>query len=661
VLQVVVAFAGAASCERTPGESTAAPEPKERARSETPAQIEVGAVDRDRMLADVRWLADDALQGRYTLAPELEIAAKRLAARQAENGLGPVGGPSGSHLVPFPLVVGARQTAPATLTVGAKPAPASALSPVPQSPSGSAQGELVFVGYAARSEAVEELSDTGDATAPTIESKPLPVYDDLAGVDLKGKVALVLLDAPGVPDMRAFFDLLQEEVRRFDAAAKPLRAAKDLAGMTALHVAARRRIGALVEPFLRGHRLEASFFGAPEEPLEASLDLMTVMGPVMKQVEALPGPKFGGDSGSLRGKLERLSQAGAVGAIVVRGPRSFATPEAREEDALPELAKAGTSASQTAPLPVLQVRWKQADRLFRVGGRKLSELQQKIDRDLEPQSRTTGQKVQFAVHVAPLEEQVPNVVAVLPGSDLAAEIVLIGAHYDHIGNATTGRCSVVTGEDGVEDAICNGADDNASGTAMVLELARLFGATRPRRTLVFAHFAGEELGLFGSAALAARPPAGAPFTGGQVVAMVNLDMVGRLGPKGLAIGGLSSSDGWLPILDRVGNAGLPILYDKAIASRSDHANFYKKNIPVLFFFTNVHADYHRATDHFDKIDGDGMQKIGTLVAGVVGHLAAGAPIAFTAPTSPADGLASGLPGSNRASILKKVKADGSAE
>src|SRR5690606_8622776 len=101
-------------------------------------------------------------------------------------------------------------------------------------------------------------------------------------------------------------------------------------------------------------------------------------------------------------------------------------------------------------------------------------------------------------------------------------IVMLGAHYDHIGTAEAGM--MCREKDG--DGICNGADDNASGTAMVLEVARAMAEARyrPARTIVFAHFAGEELGLLGSKALAAAPPKAAPFDGGQVVAMINLDM-----------------------------------------------------------------------------------------------------------------------------------------
>jgi Zn-dependent M28 family amino/carboxypeptidase len=187
---------------------------------------------------------------------------------------------------------------------------------------------------------------------------------------------------------------------------------------------------------------------------------------------------------------------------------------------------------------------------------------------------------------------------------------------------------------------------------MILELARAWQASgqRPRRTLVFVHFAGEELGLRGSQALAADPP----FDLGKVTAMINLDMVGRLGPRGLAIGGLHSSDAWMPLLDEIGAKGMSVLYEGSVATRSDHASFYRKAIPVLFFFTGTHADYHRPGDHADKINVEGMQSIGDLVADVGLALAEGLAVPYQKPAF-GDGFSNGLPGSNPETVVKRVK------
>jgi Zn-dependent M28 family amino/carboxypeptidase len=188
---------------------------------------------------------------------------------------------------------------------------------------------------------------------------------------------------------------------------------------------------------------------------------------------------------------------------------------------------------------------------------------------------------------------------------------------------------------------------------MVLELARALKqrGRAPQRTIVFVNFAGEELGILGSKALAEAPP----FDLKRVVAMVNLDMVGRLGPKGLAIGGLGSSDAWMPLLDQVGTEGLEILYESSVATRSDHAAFYRKDIPVLFFFTGVHSDYHRPGDHSDKINLKGMGSIGQIVGGVMLALGDGLAVPWKAPGKDG-GLSQGLPGSDPATVLKRVKA-----
>jgi Zn-dependent M28 family amino/carboxypeptidase len=208
---------------------------------------------------------------------------------------------------------------------------------------------------------------------------------------------------------------------------------------------------------------------------------------------------------------------------------------------------------------------------------------------------------------------------------------------------------------GEKDAICNGADDNASGTAVVLEVARvLANGPAPKRTLVFALFSGEEIGLHGSRALADAPPNVAPFAGGKVVAMVNIDMVGRLGEKGLAVGGVGSSPGWMPLFDDIGTFGIPTIYDRSVTTRSDHANFYRHDIPVVFFFTGTHPDYHRPGDELELINRDGLTSIAELTLALMQKLAAGHEVPFAKPTTPAEGLVGALPGDNAATVERRV-------
>ncbi|MBA3546670.1 MAG: M20/M25/M40 family metallo-hydrolase, partial [Nannocystis sp.] len=607
----------------------------------TPARPQALALDTGRMAADIGFLADDDFHGRYTLSPDLRRAAEFLAQRYGELGLVPIGS---SFAIDFPLRTGARLTqAPGLELRRGKKTTSIAVDQfvaLPQSGSGTVRGELVFVGYAARSELEEKDGKTAAA----------PAYDDLAGVDLQGKVALVLLEAPGRPDPMVLFKRLQQDAQQFSDAAAPLKAAADLAGLRKLHEGARLRLTAMLESFLPPENL-AKVWPLPEDPLTLEFDLQKIVGGLMREAANLPGPRFGMAEGGLKTKVERLAKAGAIGVIAVRGPRSFVSPEERDADALPTLDGGAGVLGEALPIPVVQIKWKSADKLL--GKRKLSRLQEEIDRARVPRSGPLpGLELALSVAIEPVQTLVPNVLASLPGSDRAQEIVLIGAHYDHIGQQGLGQCSEARSDKAV-DGICNGADDNASGTAMVLELARAYkqSGRAPQRTIVFVNFAGEELGVLGSKALAEAPP----FDLKRVVAMVNLDMVGRLGPKGLAIGGLGSSDAWMPLLDQVGTAGLEILYESSVATRSDHASFYRKDIPVLFFFTGVHSDYHRPGDHTDKINLVGMGAIGQIVGGVTMALGDGLAVPWK-PAGERAVLSQGLPGSDPATVVKRVKA-----
>ena len=636
---LVAVVTGVAGCTR-PGPASA---PVRRPESApTAAKPEAIALDAGRMATDIGYLASDDFHGRYTLSPDLRRAADFLAQRYSELGLVPLGS---SFAVDFPLRTGARLAqAPVLELWRGKKATSLATDEfvaLPQSGSGVVRGELVFVGYAARSE-LEEKDGKTDAA---------PAYDDLAGVDLQGKVALVLLEAPGRPDPMVLFKRLQQEAQQFGEAATPLKTAADLAGLRKLHAGARARLTALLQAFLPPESL-AKVWPLPEDPLTLEYDLQMIIGALMREAAKLPGPRFGMGEGGLKTKVERLARAGAVGVVAVRGPRSFITPEEREADALPQLEGGTGVLGEPLALPVVQVKWKSVDKLL--GKRALSKLQEEIHLARAPRSGPLpGVTLALSVAIEPVQTMVPNVLASLPGSDRAQEIVLIGAHYDHIGQAGLGQCSEARSGEVVDD-ICNGADDNASGTAMVLELARAYkhSGRAPQRTIVFVNFAGEELGVLGSKALAEAPP----FDLKRVVAMVNLDMVGRLGPKGLAIGGLGSSDAWMPLLDQVGTAGLEILYESSVATRSDHASFYRKDIPVLFFFTGVHSDYHRPGDHSDKINLVGMAAIGQIVGGVAQALGDGLPVPWK-PAGPDGGILSqGLPGSDPSTVVKRVKA-----
>jgi hypothetical protein len=204
-----------------------------------------------------------------------------------------------------------------------------------------------------------------------------------------------------------------------------------------------------------------------------------------------------------------------------------------------------------------------------------------------------------------------NVIATLEGSDpeLKREWVVVGAHYDHLGEGGS-PSSLAPGE----RAVHNGADDNASGVATVLWVAQQLAAgPRPARSVVFVAFTGEESGLLGSAHYVNHPASGTD----PIVAMINLDMVGRLNGGTLLVYGVGTAVEWTALLEpAAARAGVAIATKGDGYGPSDHTSFYLKDVPVLHFFTNTHGDYHKPTDDWDKIDAKGLTAVATIVAEV---------------------------------------------
>lgn len=251
-------------------------------------------------------------------------------------------------------------------------------------------------------------------------------------------------------------------------------------------------------------------------------------------------------------------------------------------------------------LPAVQVKREVADALFKAAGMdSLAAVQQKLD------AGTTCSQLMGTIRVngAIAFEGTParNIIGLLPGTGPNAdEYVIIGAHYDHIG------------EQGGQ--IHNGADDNASGTAGVIEVARAMAATPGRnRSAMFITFSGEERGLLGSAQFCADPTV--PLD--RIIAMLNMDMIGRLADTHenmLAIQGLGTGDCFKEIVDRHAKAmNFDFLPDDSARGPSDHASFYNAGIPSLFFFTGIHPDYHQPGDDTPKINAIGGANVAHLV------------------------------------------------
>jgi hypothetical protein len=473
-------------------------------------------IDPQAILAHIKVLSADEMQGRASGGPGLERAADYIGGEFKQAGLQP-GGDGGSWFQPFEIVAGLTVGEGNTLVMraGSQSVRLSLgesyfpLAVTPTDTTGAASASLervpvVFAGYG--------------ITAPAVN------YDDYAGLDVSGKAVLIFSHEP-------------QETRRDS-----------------------RLNGAMP---LRETTLYAKALAARNRGARA---LLVVSDPT-----------------------HEVDQANY---------RIFALEPDAEDHSIPVLRVA-----RSAVAPLLDA-WG------------LDGVAAMIDRDLMPRSRELpGAAVDYSEFLSRNRRTIRNVVGVLPGaaSDRRDEAIVIGAHYDHVGLG--GRYSAspeMTGE------IHNGADDNASGVASVIEIARAAIADRSRfpRSLVFVTFAGEERGLFGSAHYASNP------TIDDTIAMINLDMVGRSNGQ-VEVGGLNSSPSLAADVNAAAKtAGIDARRGGPGAGRSDDASFLDKNIPALHFFTGFHADYHRPSDDWERIDAPGTARVATLALELAARLAA---------------------------------------
>jgi len=311
-------------------------------------------------------------------------------------------------------------------------------------------------------------------------------------------------------------------------------------------------------------------------------------------------------SSGLMVKAENAAQHGATALLLVNPPK-YHGYDLLLAPTLPQVPQ--------ARLPVLQIKQtalpKEID---------LKAIQARIDGDGKPNSFALEQiTASGAVDLIRKQTIVKNVIACLPGfGPHADEYVVIGAHYDHLGHGGPG--SMAFGS----KAIHHGADDNASGTAAVMELAdRLTRAGRLQRSIVFCNFTAEEEGLIGSAYFVNHPPV--PLS--KIVAMLNLDMVGRIRDERLYIGGAGTCDAFDSILASA-DAGLPLKLKESGPyigrggfGPSDHMSFARKRIPVLFLFSGMHADYHTPSDTAEKVNYDGIDEAVALSTRILDAMA----------------------------------------
>ena len=299
---------------------------------------------------------------------------------------------------------------------------------------------------------------------------------------------------------------------------------------------------------------------------------------------------------------------GAKALIVVNGKLGEG-----EEDFLTRFGS--VSGPENVGIVMVQVKNAVAETWFQAAGKSLRQLQEQINASTNPASFAFPDSLPVSVNVAieTTRATVDNVLAWLPGR--TDEYVIIGAHYDHLGRGNVD--SLAPSQIG---QIHPGADDNASGTAGVLELARLLAPERGKlkRSILFMDFAGEELGLLGSAEWVKEPTR--PLD--KAVAMINMDMIGRIKDDKVYIGGVGTGSTFKSVLDQAEKEA-PFKFEASPGgySSSDHTSFVAKKIPVLFFFSGLHSDYHKPSDTWDKINGASAAQLLDMVEKVAVQLA----------------------------------------
>lgn len=323
------------------------------------------------------------------------------------------------------------------------------------------------------------------------------------------------------------------------------------------------------------------------------------------------GSKYGRHA-SLRKKLLVARDHGAKGVIFVSGPKFDADDELIDLNIERNLSQ--------ATLPVLHIKRELADKLLAESGRTIAELEGSLDETLAPVKVDLDVELSVTTDVILNEVTTQNVVALLPGSDpkLKDEYIVIGAHYDHLGWGGKGSGSRRPDT----TAIHNGADDNASGVAAVIEIAEklALGKNSPKRSILFMAFGAEEMGLLGSKFFTSNPL----IDKSQIKQMFNLDMVGRLDPEKptLTVGGTGTGLGIETfLLDQAVDRDFQLSTTPDGYGPSDHASFYVEDIPVLFFFTGITEEYHTPADDLETINIAGEKAIADFAYDLISDLA----------------------------------------
>ncbi|MEL6110434.1 MAG: M20/M25/M40 family metallo-hydrolase, partial [Planctomycetota bacterium] len=432
---------------------------------------------------------------------------------------------------------------------------------------GQANGRLLFVGYG--------------ITANEFD------FDDYDGVDAKGAIVIVMRKEPGASDPRSPFDGV-ENTRHAFFATKVINAISHGAAAVLIvndpqstWVSAQEVQFRIDQEAERKRRLEAQLKTLPPEAKNNRAAAKKQIASAERLME------------SSKAEL-RTAERGIIG-----------------------VRSAGPASPQTSKIPVASIGRDIIDRLLKANGMSLSELEGQIDSTYAPASRLIqGASATISVDIKPAVAVSDNVIGVLPGKGaLANQQLIVGAHYDHVGMG--GASSLAPGT----IAVHNGADDNASGTATMLataaEMKRRLASVASHREIHFIAFTGEESGLIGSARYVKAPIK--PLE--QAAAMINLDMVGRLKDNELNVYGTGSASGFDELVETTNeDFGFKLFKIPSGYGPSDHQSFYRARVPVLFFFTGLHNDYHRPSDDVEKINFDDMTRVTKMVCEVAYRL-----------------------------------------
>ena len=302
---------------------------------------------------------------------------------------------------------------------------------------------------------------------------------------------------------------------------------------------------------------------------------------------------------SERAKVLLATDKGAAGVLFVSGVNT------EKKDILDELYF--DKSKSRASVPVIQITRNTANQFLSETGKTIEVLESKMISDMKPISLDTKLTLSAETDVVFEKVETQNIIAKIEGSDatLKDEVVIIGAHYDHLGFGGPGSGS--RAPDSL--AIHNGADDNASGVAGILEIAEKMANSenKPKRTVIFMAFGAEEMGLLGSKFFTENPLIDIK----KIKMMLNFDMIGRLdSARTLTIGGTGTTPVSEDIINKfASDKKINVQMSKEGSGPSDHAAFYVKNIPVLFFFTGIHDDYHTPADDTHLINFEGEKDV----------------------------------------------------